>query len=94
MFHPVANRPDGVAWTGFVSEAADGAGGYTLLFRELNEDDDYTLDLSPIFGTKPLKVEGVIGGRGEAVLEGAALRVKIPEKLDFIWVKLGVANMI
>ena len=51
---------------------------------------DSTLDLKPIFGSRPLKAEGVIGGRGEAALDGAALRVKIPEKLDFIWVKLGV----
>ena len=49
---------------------------------------DSTLDLKLIFGSRPLKVEGVIGGRGESVLEGATLRVKIPEKLDFIWVKL------
>ena len=89
VMHPVANRPDGVAWTGFVSESSDGAGGYALLFRELNENAHYTLDLSPIFGTKPLTVEGVIGGRGEAALEGANLKVTVPEKLDFVWVKLG-----
>ena len=46
------------------------------------------LDLSPIFGTKPLTVEGVIGGRGEAALERTNLKVTVPEKLDFVWVKL------
>ena len=89
VIHPVANRPDGVAWTGFVSEAADGNGGYALLFRELNECERFTLDLAPIFGTRRLRVDGVIGGRGEATLDGAALLVTVPEKLDFIWVKLG-----
>jgi alpha-galactosidase len=89
VIHPVANRPDGVAWTGFVSEAADGKGGYVLLFRELNASERFTLDLAPIFGARPLTVEGVIGGRGEAKLDGAALSVTVPEKLDFVWVKLG-----
>ena len=49
---------------------------------------DSTLDLKPIFGNRPLKVEGVIGGRGEAALEGANLKITVPEKLDFVWVKL------
>lgn len=87
--HPVAGRPDGVAWTGFVSEASDGKGGYALLFRELNENGRFILDLAPIFGDRRLKVEGVIGGRGEATLAGTALAVNVPEKLDFVWVKLG-----
>ena len=89
VMHPVAGRPDGVAWTGFVSEASDGKGGYALLFRELNENGRFTLDLAPIFGDRRLKVEGVIGGRGEATLAGTALAVNVPEKLDFVWVKLG-----
>ena len=88
VIHPVGNRPDGVAWTGFVSEAADGNGGYALLFRELNESERFTLDLKPVFGRCPLKVDEVIGGRGEAILEGSRLTVAIPERLDFVWVKL------
>ena len=86
--HPVGSRPDGVAWTGFVSEAADGNGGYVLLFRELNESERFTLDLKPVFGKCPLKVDQVIGGRGEAILEGSRLTVTIPDRLDFVWVKL------
>ena len=89
VIHPVGNRPDGIAWTGFVSEAADGRGGYALLFRELNVAESFTLDLAPIFGEHPLTVEKVIGGRGSATLEGVSLTVSVPEKLDFIWVKLG-----
>ena len=87
VIHPVGNRPDGVSWTGFVSEAADGRGGYALLFRELNASEDFTLDLAPIFGECRLKAESVIGGRGKAALDGARLAVTIPEKLDFVWVK-------
>ena len=89
VIHPVGDRPDGVAWTGFVSEAADGAGGYALLFRELNVSERFTLDLAPIFGDCPLSVEGVIGGRGEAAIEGSRLTATIPETLDFLWVKIG-----
>ena len=88
VIHPIGDRPDGIAWTGFVSEAADGQGGYALLFRELNAADSFTLDLVPIFGKRPLSVEGVIGGRGKATLDGMHLTVSIPEKLDFVWVKL------
>jgi alpha-galactosidase len=87
VIHPVANRPDGVSWTGFVSEAADG-GGYALMFRELSDEDAFTLDLRPIFGRQAPSVEGVVGGRGEANGAGGLLTVRIPEKLDFVWAKL------
>ena len=87
VIHPVGGRPDGVAWTGFVSEAEDGDGGYALLFRELNESERFFFDLKPIFGESPLKVDGVIGGRGKAILENGGLTVVIPDKLDFLWVK-------
>ena len=30
----------------------------------------------------------VIGGRGDAKVAGGALRVTVPEKLDFVWVRL------
>ena len=88
VIHPVGNRPDGVAWTGFVSEAADGKGGYALLFRELNASKTFTLDLAPIFGKAALRVDAVIGGRGTVSMEGSHLAVAIPEQLDFVWVKL------
>ena len=86
--HPVASRPDGVAWTGFVSEAADGKGGYALLFRELNRENSYSLDLRPIFGDRVRFKAEVIGGRGIAEMAGWRLNVTIPEKLDFAWVRI------
>ena len=87
VMHPVGDRPDGVAWTGFVSESADGSGGYVLLFRELNSSADYTLDLSRIFGKRFCAKAEVIAGRGEANLADGSLKVSIPEKLDYIWVR-------
>lgn len=87
VMHPVGGRPDGVAWTGFVSESADGAGGYALLFRELNQSKDFTLDLSGIFGKGFQADAKIIAGRGEASLQNGCLKVSIPEKLDYIWVR-------
>ena len=87
VMHPVGDRPDGVSWTGFVSESVDGSGGYVLLFRELNSSADYTLDLSRIFGKGFCAKAEVIAGRGEANLTDGRLKVSIPEKLDYIWVR-------
>ena len=85
--HPVGARPDGHAWTGFVVEAADGVSGYALLFRELNASDGFAVDLQPIFGDRRFASAAVIGGRGKAALGGAALKVQVPNRLDFVWVK-------
>jgi len=83
---PVGAAPDGVAWTGFVSAAADGKGGYALLFRELNAKPDYTLDLAGLVAGAARAT--VIGGRGTAKVEGHTLTVNVPAALDFVWVKL------
>lgn len=91
VIHPVGARPDGASWTGFVSEAADGTGGYALLFRELNKEKSYTLDLKPIFGTAKASGAEVIGGRGEARVDGSRLEVSVRDPLDFIWVKFKAA---
>lgn len=93
---PVGSAPDGVAWTGFVSAAADGRGGYALLFRELNEKSAFTLDLGGTAARDPgpcalvpnATRATVIGGRGTAKVAGGALTVNVPEPLDFVWVKL------
>ena len=87
VIHPVGSRPDGVSWTGFVSESADGNGGYALLFRELSDSPVFALDLKPVFGGSPLREASVIGGRGAARIDGRILTVSIQEKLDFVWVK-------
>jgi alpha-galactosidase len=85
VIYPVGERPDGFAWSGFASVSGDG-GGYVLLFRELNADSTYTLDLGPLFadGVEPT----VIGGRGSADVDDGELTVEVGEKLDFIWVRL------
>jgi alpha-galactosidase len=87
---PVGAVPDGVAWTGFVSAAADGKGGYALLFRELNAKADCTVNLGGLVGeaSSPVLRASVLGGRGTAKVADGALTVKVPETLDFVWVKL------
>lgn len=89
--HPVGSKPDGFSWTGFVTEAADGTGGYALLFRELSGEESYTLDLRPIFGAAKAAEAEVIGGRGEARVDGSRLTVSVRDPLDFIWVKFKTA---
>ena len=83
---PVGAAPDGMAWTGFVSAAADGKGGYALLFRELNASAEYALDLAGLVAGSTRAT--VIGGRGTAEVSDSKLAANVPEKLDFVWVKL------
>lgn len=88
--HPVGARPDGVSWTGFVSEATDGNGGYALLFRELNASAEFVLDLSGILGRGCRADAEVIAGRGTATVFDGRLAVLIPEKLDYLWVRFSI----
>lgn len=83
---PVAAAPDGVAWTGFVTQGADGKGGYALFFREMNASAAFAFDLKDLL-PQAAQVE-VIGGRGTAKLDGTVLAVNVPDALDYIWVKL------
>lgn len=83
--YPVGCRPDGFAWTGFVSAAKDGRSGTALIFRELNERETSTLDLSPYLTAGTTEI---LAGRGTATIKDGRLSVQIPAKHDFIWVKL------
>ena len=85
---PIGAAPDGNAWTGFVSINAAHDGGYALLFRELNDAADFALQL-PLIGELGAPVEK-LGGDGEAALNGGVLKLQVPEKLGFIWVKFGL----
>ena len=83
--HPVGACPDGLSWTGFLTRAADGDGGYALLFRELAESQSFELDVAPYFAARSCEV---IGGRGEAAVRGGRLSVTVPAKLGYVWVRL------
>lgn len=84
--YPVGAKPDGYAWTGFVSIAKDGKSGYALVFRELDRDGDFTLDLRDYLQADLTAVEK-IAGRGKPGHCGKTLTISGVEKLDFSWVK-------
>ena len=83
VVHPVGAKPDGVSWTGFVVKGESGLD--VILFRELNAQADFTIDLSPFGAATSAQV---LSPRGSAKLEGANLSVNVPGKLDFVWVSL------
>jgi hypothetical protein len=82
---PVGEKPDGFSWTGFVTEAPDGNGGYALLFRECNVSAGFEVDLKPYIEASIVEV---IAGNGTAKIYGGKLAVTIPEKLGYLWLKL------
>ena len=85
--YPVGSAPDGLSWTGFVSASRDGTAGTALLFRELDAREEFSLPLADYLSADGLEAT-VIGGRGEARIEGGVLTVAVRDKLDFVWVKI------
>lgn len=83
---PIGEAPDGNAWTGFSSVAQDGNSGYVLLFRELNQNAEWAMDLK-MFSSSAKRITQ-LAGKGEATVSGNRLTVKIPETLQYLWVKL------
>ena len=74
-----------LCWTGFVTSAADGKGGYALIFRECAKESSFTLDLAPYVSASSAEK---LAGSGTARMEGLSLRVEIPEKLGYLWLAL------
>ncbi|MBQ2629891.1 MAG: hypothetical protein IJG13_09465 [Kiritimatiellae bacterium] len=83
---PIGEKPDGVAWTGFATCAANGRCGFVLLFRELNENAGDEVDLSALVPSA--RAANVIAGNGTAKLVGKRLAVGIPRQLDYLWIEL------
>ena len=83
VVHPVGEKPDGVAWTGFVVKGEEGLD--VVLFRELNARQDCTLDLGP-FG--PASSAEVLSPRGAAVVKDGVLTATVPDRLDFVWARV------
>lgn len=83
---PVGAKPDGNSWTGFVVEAADGNGGYAILFRCGAESADWSLDLDGYMN--PVSSLELLAGDGTASLGNSRLSVSVPSRLGYVWVKL------
>ena len=82
---PVGSKPDGFSWTGFVTSAPDGKGGYALLFRECADAPSFTLDLSPYISGAAVET---LAGDGTARLDKQTLVVEVPKKLGYLWLKI------
>jgi len=83
VVHPVGEKPDGVAWTGFVVKGAEGLD--VVLFRELNAKRDFTLDLGPFGSASSAEV---LSPRGHASVKDGVLSVDVPDALDFVWASI------
>jgi alpha-galactosidase len=83
---PIGHAPDGHAWTGFTSVSPDSQAGHLLVFRELNANPDWSFDLGSV-GLKPGRITP-LGGRGSAAINGNLINIRIPQTLDFLWLRL------
>lgn len=84
--YPIGDAPDGASWTGFATVGVGGKSGYLLLFRELNQQAEWSADL-PLFGGKVSKVTR-LAGNGSAQFTGQRLTANIPQELDYLWVRV------
>lgn len=83
---PVGSKPDGEAWTGFVTVCDDG-GGYALIFREMNVSSSWRLGLREYFRHTNLSAK-VLSGEGAVAVPDGVLCADIPHKLGYVWVSL------
>jgi len=83
---PLGDAPDGTRWTGFASRGADG-GGYLLIFRELNDQPEATIDV-PFTGEKLMVT--MLAGTGDVAVSRGRAQVQIPQPRQFVWVRLSV----
>jgi alpha-galactosidase len=82
---PIGAAPDGAAWTGFVSLAADGQRGFALVFRELNPRSAASFELPIVSEDAYITIR--LGGApgGSASLENCLLQVQLPEPRSFLF---------
>ncbi len=87
---PIGAAPDGVAWTGFASVAADRRGGYLLLFRENSPRDAWRAEL-PLFAPGRYRLTP-LAGEGEAAWQDGVLTARIPAPLRHLWLRVEPAG--
>jgi alpha-galactosidase len=83
---PIGDAPDGANWTGFVSIAESRDAGYALIFRERNAQEEYSFRM-PLLENEPGEIE-LLWGLGDARFTEGKLHVSIPQKQDFLFVKI------
>ncbi len=87
---PIGSAPDGRSWTGFVSVSAAQSSGYALIFRELNEQAEWTVAL-PWLGKGAPRVTK-LAGEGTAKFANGKLTVTIPKTQRYLWLKIASAE--
>jgi alpha-galactosidase len=82
---PIGERPDGVAFTGFVAYTPDGKKAYLLGFREVNEDNNYTFGVD-----KYIKNAKVLASNCNIVYntEGSKVNVTFAKKRSYALIEL------
>ena len=83
---PIGQAPDGVEWTGFCSVNQNREDARVLIFRELNDAENWQLEL-PLLNPKNQKIE-VLSGQGSAKFVDGKLQVICPEKLGYLFLKI------
>ncbi|MGB1130023.1 MAG: alpha-galactosidase [Haloferula sp.] len=83
---PIGEAPDGYVWTGFSSVSRDRKSARLVVFRELNSDASWSTTI-PLLQAKEAAVT-VLGGQGEAGYRDGELTVTIPEKLQYLFLKV------
>ncbi|MBT3602335.1 MAG: hypothetical protein HN521_04640 [Candidatus Latescibacteria bacterium] len=88
--HPIGDAPDGTAWTGFASVGLGRDTGYLLIFRELNAQASWRVEL-PMFSNVNFEVE-TLAGEGSATLVEGVLATEIPNAQRYLFVRLCVED--
>lgn len=83
---PIGKRPDGHTWTGFASISKDRQSARLVVFRELNEEDEWTCEI-PLFDAQSASVT-ILGGQGEAGYKDGELKVELDDKLGYLFLKV------
>jgi alpha-galactosidase len=87
---PIGEVPDGNVWTGFASTARDRKSARVVVFRELNAADAWSTEI-PLLDAKAATVT-VLGGKGTAEFKDGALSVTVPETLQYLFLRIEVAD--
>jgi alpha-galactosidase len=82
---PIGNQPDGYSPTGFLSLSGAHDSGYVLIFRELYDQDHFSMAL-PDVGLGKCQWE-VLASGGTIDSKGDLLSVHIPDRLGFLFAR-------
>jgi alpha-galactosidase len=83
---PIGQAPDGHSWTGFLSVGQDSGHVYALVFREMNDRQEWQSSLD--FIPKDRYEGPVLGGIGKVSINDGVISVSIPEAKRFVFARL------